>query len=75
VLAKAVVALAFAAHSLEPGLAEVGGVLEVPAGAEGVARAGDDEDESIVVVAEPPPRVVELVVLSRLTALRCSGRS
>ena len=40
----------------------VGGVLEVPAGAERLARAGDHEHERLVVVAKPPPGVVELVV-------------
>ena len=40
----------------------VGGVLEVPAGAEGVAGAGDHEHERLVVVAEAPPGMVELLV-------------
>jgi hypothetical protein len=38
------------------------GVGEVPSGAEGVAAAGDHEDERLGVVAEALPGVVELGV-------------
>jgi hypothetical protein len=43
-------------------LPEFGRVLEVPSGAEGVALAGDHQDELILRIAEALPGVVELPV-------------